>query len=259
MIDQTILRPESYREMETEVQLANGVGSRYGLGVGLSLADGRRLIAHGGEVSGFTAQNDVYPDGRAINIADGILRARYRESLSAPALLATGAVPAGRRARAADRGLANSGGVAVDACLQSAAPGIYAAGDMAEYDSVIHGRRLRVEHWDVAFNQGKAAALNMLGHEQPYEVIPYFFSDVSDWVSLEYVGPASRWDQEIVRGSLDDGQFTVFYLIGSQVAAALSIGRSDDLEHARRLIASGADVSGRVQELRDVASELASV
>jgi D-alanyl-D-alanine carboxypeptidase len=64
MIDQTILRPESYRQMETEVQLANGVGARYGLGVSLSLVDGRRLISHGGEVSGFTAENDVYPDDR---------------------------------------------------------------------------------------------------------------------------------------------------------------------------------------------------
>lgn len=65
IIDQTVLRPESYREMEKEVQLSNGVGSRYGLGVSLSLVDGRRLIAHGGEVSGFTAENDVYPDDRA--------------------------------------------------------------------------------------------------------------------------------------------------------------------------------------------------
>ena len=65
MIDQTVLRPESYREMEKEVQLANGVGSHYGLGVSLSLVDGRRLISHGGEVSGFTAENDVYPDDRA--------------------------------------------------------------------------------------------------------------------------------------------------------------------------------------------------
>jgi D-alanyl-D-alanine carboxypeptidase len=65
MIDQTVLRPESYREMEKEVQLANGVGSKYGLGVSLSLVDGRRLISHGGEVSGFTAENDIYPDDRA--------------------------------------------------------------------------------------------------------------------------------------------------------------------------------------------------
>ena len=72
-------------------------------------------------------------------------------------------------------------------------PGIYAAGDVAEYESVVHGgRRMRIEHWDVAFNQGKTAALNMLGRDRPHDVVPYFFSDLSDWASLEYVGPALR-------------------------------------------------------------------
>lgn len=65
MIGQSVLQPASYRAMESEVQLANGVGTRYGLGVSVSLADGRRLISHGGEVSGFTTRNDVYVDDRA--------------------------------------------------------------------------------------------------------------------------------------------------------------------------------------------------
>jgi CubicO group peptidase (beta-lactamase class C family) len=65
MIDQTVLKPASYRELQNEVQLKNGVGSHYGLGVGISTVDGRRLISHGGEISGFTARNDVYPDNRA--------------------------------------------------------------------------------------------------------------------------------------------------------------------------------------------------
>jgi CubicO group peptidase (beta-lactamase class C family) len=62
MIDQAILKPSSYRAMETEVELNNGVGSRYGLGVSIGVADGRRIISHGGEVSGFTSRNEVYPD-----------------------------------------------------------------------------------------------------------------------------------------------------------------------------------------------------
>jgi D-alanyl-D-alanine carboxypeptidase len=65
MIGQTVLKPESYRAMTTEVPLSNGVGSRYGLGVSIGTVDGRRLVSHGGEVSGFTARNDVYPDDRA--------------------------------------------------------------------------------------------------------------------------------------------------------------------------------------------------
>ena len=59
-------------------------------------------------------------------------------------------------------------------------PGVFAAGDVAEYESVVHdGRRIRVEHWDVAFNQGKTVALNMLGPATDYDVVPYFFSDLS--------------------------------------------------------------------------------
>src|SRR4029077_5414434 len=126
--------------------------------------------------------------------------------------------------------LGDSGGVVVDSRLQTAVPGVFAAGDIADYDSVVHGRRLRVEHWDVAFNHGKTAALNMLGRDQPHDVVPYFFSDLSDWASLEYLGPASEWDQEIVRGSIDAGEFAIFYLDEGRVAAALSVGRSEDLE-----------------------------
>jgi 3-phenylpropionate/trans-cinnamate dioxygenase ferredoxin reductase subunit len=136
---------------------------------------------------------------------------------------------------------------------------VYVAGDIAEYDSVIHGRRLRVEHWDVAFNQGKTAALNMLGRDQPHDVVPYFYSDISDWASLEYVGPASQWDQEVVRGSIDEGEFAIFYIDDGRVAAALSVDRSDDLEHARRLITSHADVSERLGELADVSTDLAGI
>jgi CubicO group peptidase (beta-lactamase class C family) len=65
MIDQSVLKPESYRAMQTEVELANGTGSHYGLGVGVGSVDGHRMISHGGEVSGFTATNQVFPDDRA--------------------------------------------------------------------------------------------------------------------------------------------------------------------------------------------------
>jgi 3-phenylpropionate/trans-cinnamate dioxygenase ferredoxin reductase subunit len=139
------------------------------------------------------------------------------------------------------------GGVLTDSRLQSSAPDVYAAGDIAEYESVIHGgKHVRIEHWDVAENQGKTAALNMLGRDQAHEVIPYFFSDLSDWTWMEYVGPAYEWTEEIVRGSVEDGEFTIFYLDGDKLAAALTVGRSDDLELARSLIASGETVNRAV-------------
>jgi 3-phenylpropionate/trans-cinnamate dioxygenase ferredoxin reductase subunit len=151
------------------------------------------------------------------------------------------------------------GGVLCDARLRTSAPGVWAAGDVASYESRPNGRRIRIEHWDVAFNHGKTAALNMLGQEVEHDVVPYFFSDLADWASLEYVGPAARWDREVVRGSLDDGAFSVWYLSGGRVEGALSIGRSDDLEHARRLIAARAPVRAVADALADLGSELAAL
>ena len=137
-------------------------------------------------------------------------------------------------------GLEVDDGIVCDAALETSVKGIFAAGDCCNYESRVHGRRIRVEHWDVAFNQGAHAARGMLGDKQPYEVVPYFFSDLSDWASLEYVGPAERWDEVLWRGGRESGEFSAWYVADDRVAAALSVGRSDDLQHARRLIASGA-------------------
>jgi 3-phenylpropionate/trans-cinnamate dioxygenase ferredoxin reductase subunit len=172
-------------------------------------------------------------------------------------IIGAGVMPDVMLARAGGLALGESGGIRVDARLQTETSGVFAAGDVAEYESVIHGgRRIRVEHWDVAFNQGKTAALNMLGREQDYDVVPYFFSDLSDWASIEYVGPAQSWDREVIRGSVDEGKFSVFYLEGGRVAAALSVGRSDDLQAARRLIVSGQDLSGREDEVAELSTDL---
>ena len=92
----------------------------------------------------------------------------------------------------------------------------------------------------MAFNQGKTAALNMLGRDVAHDTVPYFFSDLADWSSMEYVGPGSG--EPVIRGSLDDGDFTAFYVDDGRVTAALTVGRSDDLEHARRWIAEGGAV-----------------
>ena len=129
------------------------------------------------------------------------------------------------------------GGIVCDSKLQTSAPGIYAAGDCCSYESVVHGRRIHVEHWDVAMQQGIHAAANMLGAEADYEVVPYFFSDLADWASMEYVGPAYEWDREVWRGDRDGGEFSVWYLQGDRVAGCLSVGRSEELAQARQMIA----------------------
>jgi 3-phenylpropionate/trans-cinnamate dioxygenase ferredoxin reductase component len=173
-------------------------------------------------------------------------------------VMGTGATPDVMLARSAGLELAEQGGVVVNSRLETAVPGVYAAGDIAAYESVVHGgRRMRIEHWDVALNQGKTVALNMLGHDQPHDVVPYFFSDLADWASLEYIGPATEWDQEVVRGSIDEGKFTMFYLQEDRVVAALTVGRSDDLGPAGRLLSSGATV--QVDQLRDLSTDLGSI
>lgn len=136
-------------------------------------------------------------------------------------------------------GLEVGNGILCDSKLRSSAEGVYAAGDCCSYDSVVHGRRLRIEHWDVAMQQGMHAARNMLGDDADYEVVPYFFSDLADWASLEYVGPAQEWDEEVWKGDREAGEFSLWYMQDGKVAGALSVGRPEDLAEARERIAAG--------------------
>jgi 3-phenylpropionate/trans-cinnamate dioxygenase ferredoxin reductase subunit len=151
-------------------------------------------------------------------------------------VVGAGVIPDIALAKRAGLQIGERGGVLCCSRLETSVPGIYAAGDIAEYDSAMHGGHVRIEHWDVAFNHGKTAALNMLGRDVPHEVVPYFYSVLADWGELEYVGPAYEWDEEIVRGSYESGEFTTWYLQDGRVRAALTFGRSDDLDHARELI-----------------------
>lgn len=152
------------------------------------------------------------------------------------------------------------GGVRCDSFLATSVPGVFAAGDIAEYDSPLHDGHVRIEHWDVAFNHGKTAALNMLGQNVAHERVPYFFSVLADWGELEYVGPAYDWDEEILRGTYEGGSFTNWYLKGGRVLAALTFGRSDDLEQARRLMAERTPLDERQRAaLADLDSDLSAV
>jgi 3-phenylpropionate/trans-cinnamate dioxygenase ferredoxin reductase subunit len=133
-------------------------------------------------------------------------------------------------------GLEVGNGVHVDERLQ-AADDVWAVGDIANYESVVHGGRLRVEHWDVALNQGAYVGRTWAGKEsEPYQVVPYFFSDLGDWTWFEYVGPGSG-DVDI-RGSMDDDDFVAYYTgDDGSVTACLGVNRSDDVNAAKELIA----------------------
>jgi 3-phenylpropionate/trans-cinnamate dioxygenase ferredoxin reductase component len=218
---------------------------------------GELLADHGIEIHG-SDELDHFEgaDGRVTKVVT-----KNGLSLAADTVvIGAGVHPDVMLARSAGLELGDRGGVRTDAQLRASAPGVFAAGDIAEYSSVVHdGARIRVEHWDVAFGHGKTAALNMLGKGVDHDVVPYFFSDLSDWAGLEYVGPAYEWDREIIRGSLDEGAFTIFYLQGDRVRGALTVGRSDDLQAARRLIADGTELGDRVAWLDDLSSDLETI
>jgi 3-phenylpropionate/trans-cinnamate dioxygenase ferredoxin reductase component len=196
-------------------------------------------------------------DGR---VAKVITRAGLELAADA-VVVGAGVSPDVQLAKKAGLEIGERGGVHCSSRLETSIPGVFAAGDICEYDSVIHGGApMRLEHWDVAFNQGKTAALNMLGRDVPHEVVPYFYSVLGTWGELEYVGPAYEWDEEIVRGSLADGSFTNWYLKDGAVKAALTFGRSDDLDAARRLIVRGGVLTESERAaLGDVDADLAAV
>ncbi len=130
-----------------------------------------------------------------------------------------GAVP--RTELAAAAGLTVAGGVLVDERLESNVPGIFAAGDVAAAWHPLFGARIRVEHWDNARRQGRAAARNMLGHAEPYLRVPYFYSDQYD-LAMEYSGYAPAWDRVVFRGDPASREFLAFWLQDGRVLAGMS-------------------------------------
>lgn len=169
-------------------------------------------------------------------------------------VIGCGVMPDVMLARGAGLELGETGGVKCSARLESSAPGVYAAGDMCEFDDVASGGRRRIEHLDVALRQGETVARNMLGQDVPHEAVPYFFADLADGASMEYVGRSSG--DPIIRGSLEDERFSAFYVEEDRLIGALCVGRPE-IDGARRLIASRARVEPAA--LADAATELASV
>ena len=150
-----------------------------------------------------------------------------------------GAVPDVMLARRAGLQIGELGGVRCDSRLRTLAQGIAAAGDMCEFDSVLHGGHARIEHEEVAAAQGATAARTLLGADRPHDVVPYFFSDLADWLALEYVGLGGAFDEEVVRGDPATGAFGVWHLAGGRVRGLLSVNGGADLDRARELIAAG--------------------
>ena len=156
---------------------------------------------------------------------------------------------------ASQAGLAVDNGILVDEWLRSTNPEVYAAGDVANQLHPALGRRIRVEHWDTAIEQGKVVARNMLGGDEAYARLPYFFTDQYD-LGMEYVGNVGPdgYDEVVIRGDTG-GQFTAFWLKEDHVLAGMHVNDWDAIDPIRALV-------GKVvapDRLRDESRDLASI
>ncbi len=213
--------------MQEDVTLERGFGKTAGRFF-QGLLESNGIIVHGAD-----GLERFEGDGRV----GKVVTTKGLELAADAVVIGAGVTPDIALAKRAGLEIGEHGGVLCSSRLETSVPGVFVAGDIAEYDSPLHGTHVRIEHWDVAFNHGKTAAANMLGGDVPHEVVPYFYSVLADWGELEYVGPAYEWDEEIVRGAYEGSNFTTWYLKDGRVVAALTFGRPDDLDAARRLIA----------------------
>lgn len=132
-------------------------------------------------------------------------------------------------------GIAVQNGILVDEGLRTSAPGVFAAGDVANAQHPFYGERIRAEHWANALHQGPVAARNMLGHADVYDRLPYFFSDQYE-TGMEFTGFAQGWDRVVFRGDRASREFLAFWIADDRVVAGMNLNVWDVTEPIERLI-----------------------
>ena len=190
---------------------------------------------HGVELLAETSLDAFEGDGsvKAVRTADG------RSIACDFVVVGVGVAPRTQLAERAALELDN--GVVVDERLRTSAPNVYAAGDVANAFHPLFDRRIRVEHWANALNQGPAAARSMLDKDAPYENVPYFFSDQYD-VGMEYAGFATDWDEVVFRGDVDAREFIAFWVSGARVLAGMNVNVWDVNDEIQELVRSKREV-----------------
>ena len=169
-------------------------------------------------------------------------------------LVGIGGVPNDQLARDAQLNCTN--GIVVDDHGMTDDPGIYAAGDCANHYNAYAGDWLRLESVQNAQDQAKAAGLAIAGKTGPYDSVPRFWSDQYD-AKLQTVGISRNFDRQAVRGSLENGQFSVFYYKQDKLCAVDSVSRAGDQMAARRLIGSG--ISPTPEQAADLSFDFKSL
>ena len=142
---------------------------------------------------------------------------------------------------AAGAGVAVDNGVLVDAQGRTSDPDVFAAGDIANHELPVLGRRVRVEHWATALNQPAAVAAGMLDQDGAYDELPYFYTDQYD-LGMEYIGLGGPDDEVVVRGDLARREFIAFWLREGRVVAGMNVNVWDVIDDIKAIIRAGAEV-----------------
>jgi NADPH-dependent 2,4-dienoyl-CoA reductase/sulfur reductase-like enzyme/nitrite reductase/ring-hydroxylating ferredoxin subunit len=200
-----------------------------------------RLIQNVHESHGVTfhmGETVARVDGRLVTLSGG-------SNLDADFVaLGVGVRPA--IALAEQAGLKVDRGVLVDEYLETSAPGIFAAGDIARWPDPHSGQRIRIEHWVVAGRQGQVAARNILGYREPFNAVPFFWTRQFK-VAIKYVGHAEKWDEAAIDGSLEKKDCAVTFKRDGRTFAVATIGRDlQNLQEEAAMEASPPQSPGKI-------------